>query len=146
LKRCFLEKESDKEESEMAERVPIREGLFQEGPDGGVLLGNKCKSCGQLFFPKAKLCQACLHEELEEAPLSRRGKLYSYTIAHMPSSFFPPPHAMGYVTFPEGVRVFAPLKIIEDKPFDVGMEMEVVIEKLADLDEKEVIGYVFKPV
>jgi len=44
------------------------------------------------------------------------------------------------------VRVFAPLKIIEDKPFDVGMEMEVVIEKLADLDEKEVIGYVFKPV
>ncbi len=64
----------------------------------------------------------------------------------MPSSFFPPPHAMGYVAFPEGVRVFAPLKIIEGKPFDVGMEMEVVIEKLADLDEKEVIGYVFKPV
>ena len=130
----------------MAERVPIREGTFQEGPDGGTLLANKCKSCGQIFFPKAKLCQACLHEELEEAPLSRKGTLYSYTIAHMPSSFFPPPHAMGYVAFPEGVRVFAPLKIVEDKPFDVGMEMEVVIEKLADIDEKELIGYVFKPV
>jgi len=130
----------------MAERVPIRERTFKEGPDGGALLANKCKSCGQIFFPKAKLCQACLHEELEEAPLSRKGKLYSYTIAHMPSSVFPPPHAMGYVVFPEGVRVFAPLKIIEDKPFDVGMEMEVVIEKLADLDEKELIGYVFKPV
>ena len=103
----------------MAERVPIREGTFQEGPDGGVLLANKCKSCGQIFFPKAKLCQACLHEELEEAPLSRKGKLYSYTIAHMPSSFFPPPHAMGYVAFPEGVRVFAPLKIIEDKFSDI---------------------------
>ncbi len=130
----------------MAERVPIREGTFQEGPDGGVLLANKCKSCGQIFFPKAKLCQACLHEELEEAPLSRKGKLYSYTIAHMPSSFFPPPHAMGYVAFPEGVRVFAPLKIIEDKPFDVGMEMEVVIEKLWEFEEKELIGYVFKPI
>ncbi len=130
----------------MAERVPIREGTFREGPDGGVLLANKCKACGQIFFPKAKLCLACLHEELEEVPLSKKGTLYSYTIAHMPSSFFPPPHAMGYVDLPESVRVFAPLKIIEDKPFDVGMEMELVIEKLGEVDEKEIIGYVFKPV
>ncbi len=130
----------------MAERVPIREGAFREDAGGGVLLGNKCTACGQIFFPKVKLCLACLHEELEEAPLSRRGRLYSYTIAHMPCSFFSPPHAMGYVDFPEGVRVFAPLKIIEEKPFEVGMEMEVVIEKLWDLEEKEVIGYVMKPV
>jgi uncharacterized OB-fold protein len=129
----------------MAERVPIREGTFREGPDGGVLLANKCTACGQLFFPKAKLCQACLHEELEEAPLSRKGALYSYTIARMPSSFFLPPHAMGFVDFPEGVRVFAPLKIIEDKPFEVGMEMEVVIEKLWEFEGKELIGYVFRP-
>ena len=130
----------------MAEKVPIREGTFREGAEGGVLLANKCKSCGQLFFPKAKLCLACLHEDLDEAPLSRRGTLYSYTIAHMPSSFFPPPHAMGYVDFPEGVRVFAPLKIVDEKPFEVDMEMEVVIEKLWEFEGKELIGYVFKPV
>jgi uncharacterized OB-fold protein len=129
----------------MAERVPIREGTFREDTEGGVLLANKCTSCGQLFFPKANLCQACLDEGLEEAPLSRKGKLYSYTIAHMPSSFFPPPCAMGFVDFPEGVRVFAPLKMIEDKPFEVGMEMEVVIEKLWEFEEKELIGYMFRP-
>jgi uncharacterized OB-fold protein len=130
----------------MPERVPIREGTFREDAGGGVLLANQCASCGQLFFPKAKLCQACLHEDLEEAPLSRKGTLYSYTVAHMPSSFFPPPHAMGYVDFPEGVRVFAPLKITEDKPFHVGMEMEVLIEKIWEFEGKELIGYVFKPV
>ncbi len=130
----------------MAERVPIREGTFREEAEGGVLLANNCASCGQIFFPKAKLCLACLHEELEEAPLSREGKLYSYTIAHMPSSFFAPPHAMGYVDFPEGLRVFAPLKMIDGKPFEVGMDMEVVIEKLWEFEGKELIGYVFKPV
>ena len=53
---------------------------------------------------------------------------------------------MGFVDFPEGVRVFAPLRMIEDKPFEVGMEMEVVVDKLWEYDEKELIGYVFKPV
>lgn len=130
----------------MVEKVPIREGAFREGPDGGVLLANRCTACGQVFFPKARLCQACLYETLEEAPLSRKGKLYSYTIAHMQSSFFPPPCAMGFVDFPEGVRVFAPLKMVEERPFEVGMDMEVVIEKLWEFQEKELIGYVFRPI
>jgi uncharacterized OB-fold protein len=37
-------------------------------------------------------------------------------------------------------------KATEEKPFEVGMEMEVVIEKLGEVDGKEIIGYVFKPV
>jgi len=68
-------------------RVRYAKALFREGSGGGALLGNRCTSCGQIFFPKAKLCQACLHEELKEVPLSRKGKLYSYTIAHMPSYY-----------------------------------------------------------
>ena len=128
----------------MARRVPIREGTFREGPDGGALLGNRCTSCGQIFFPKAKLCQACLHEELKEIPLSRKGTLYSYTIAHMPSSRFIPPCAMGFVDLPEGLRIFAPLKMLEGSAFEVGMEMEVVIDKLWEEGEKEVIGYMFQ--
>jgi len=78
--------------------------------------------------------------------LSRRGRLYSYTIAHMPSTHFQPPYAIGFVDLPEGVRVFAPLKMTEAKPFKVGMDMEVVIEKLWQEDDKQVIGYKFKPV
>ena len=85
----------------MAETVPVREGTFTESPEGGVLLANKCTSCGRIFFPKAEVCLACHHEELEELVLSRRGKLYAYTIGHMPSSHFMPPYAVGYVDMPE---------------------------------------------
>jgi len=129
----------------MTERIPIREDSFIEGPEGGILLANRCKSCGQVYFPKAVFCLTCFNEEMQESKLSRRGKLYSYTIGRMPASHFQPPYAIGYVDMPEGVRIFAPLKMMEDKPFSIGMDMEVVIEKLWQEGDKEVIGYKFKP-
>jgi len=64
----------------------------------------------------------------------------------MASTHFPPPYAIGLVDMPEGVRVFAPLKITEDQPIRIGMEMEVMIEELWQEDDKKVVGYKFKPV
>lgn len=125
--------------------VPIREGVLTEGPDGGRLLANRCKSCGQVFFPNVDFCFSCFGEDMEDIVLGRRGKLYTYTIGYMASMHFQPPYAIGYVDMPEGVRIFAPLKMMEGKPFKVGMEMEVVIEELWREGEKQVIGYRFRP-
>lgn len=129
----------------MAEKVPVKEGVLFEGPDGGALLGNKCNSCGQVFFPRARFCLSCFHEETEEIVLGRKGKLYSYAISHMPSTHFEAPYAAGYVDMPEGVRVFAPLKMVAERPFEVGMDMELVIERLWQEEDREVIGYRFRP-
>jgi uncharacterized protein len=130
----------------MGEKVPIKQGIFMEDFYGGVLLGNKCVSCGQIFFPKARFCFSCFNEDLEGIILNRRGKLCSYTVAHIASTHFEPPYAAGFVDLPEGVRIFVPLKIVEGKPFKVGMEVEVVIEKLWEEGDKEVIGYKFRPI
>ncbi len=129
----------------MMERRPIENGLFKEGPEGGTLCGGKCTSCGHVFFPPAKLCLECGHEELAEVELSRQGTLYSYTIGHMPSSHFDPPYAVGEIDLPDGVRVFAPLVMVENTPFEVGMDVDLIIEKLWEEEGKEVIGYKFKP-
>ena len=130
----------------MAEKVPVRQGLFAEEIDGGVLLANKCKSCGQVFFPRAIFCLTCSHKELTELKLSHRGKLYSYTISHLPSAHFPAPYAIGFINMPEGIRIFSPLVIDDRKPFNVGMEMELIIEKLWEQGGKEISGYKFRPV
>lgn len=132
----------------MAERVPIREGTFIESAKGGILLANRCKSCGQTFFPKSSICFNCFSEDMEEMELSRIGKLYSFATAYMPSVHFQPPYTVGMVEMPEGMRVFGPLKIQEGERerLRVGMEMEVIIEKLWEEGETEVIGYKFKPV
>lgn len=129
----------------MADAVPFWEGIFEEGDKGGRLLGNQCKSCGKIYFPKAQFCFNCLDKGMEEVGLSRRGKLYSYTIGRMASTHFQPPYAIGLVDLPEGVRVFAPLKMTKDKPFRLGMDMEVVVEELWQENDKQIIGYRFKP-
>ena len=130
----------------MPQRIPVREGTFIESSEGSMLLANRCKSCGQVFFPKSKICYTCLGEEMEELKLGRRGKLYTYTIGRMASIHFDPPYAIGYIDMPEGVRIYAPLGLVNDKPLEVGMEMEVSIEKLWQDGDKEVIGYKFYPV
>ena len=130
--------------SSVAEKVWIREGIVTEGPEGPSLAGNQCKACGQVFFPKAEqVCLNCLEGPLEVLPLSRRGKLCSYTVVHMPASGFQPPYAVGFVDLPEGVRVFTPLEMEEGKPFKEGMEMEVRIGTLWEEEDKEVMGFKF---
>jgi uncharacterized OB-fold protein len=128
----------------VSEKVWIREGIVTEGPEGETLAGNQCKSCGQVFFPKAEqVCLNCLEGPLEDLALSRKGALCSYTVVHMPASGFQPPYAVGFVDLPEGVRVFTPLEMEEGKPFKEGMEMELRVGTLWEEEEKEVMGFKF---
>jgi len=83
---------------------------------------------------------------MKEIALGRYGKLYSYTVSFLPSTHFEAPYAVGYIDLAEGIRVFAPLKMLEEKPFKVGMEMQIAVEKLWQEGDKEVIGYIFIPI
>ena len=124
------------------------EDAFTETAEGGRLVGAKCRKCGQVFFPKVRACLNCFNEDMKDVVLSRRGKLYSYTIGRMPSLHFWPPYCLGYIDMPEGVRIFAPLKVEESgyEQLKIGMEMSVTIEKLWQEDDKEIIGWKFEPV
>src|SRR5687767_2534098 len=68
---------------------PAIEGWFTTGPSP-ALLGSRCTSCGTVFFPPTEgFCKnpACSSEVFEEQPLSRRGRVWSYTDAQ----YQPPP-------------------------------------------------------
>ena len=60
---------------------------------------------------------------------------------------FKPPSANGYVAMDKGILVFGPLHIQEDRPFEIGMEMELKIETLwteqSGDGEKEIVGFRF---
>jgi uncharacterized OB-fold protein len=77
--------------------------------------------------------------------LSHKGKLYSYTIVHMPSEHFDPPYAVGWIELPEGIKIFSQIRGWQEHALTTGMEMTLYFEKLWDEGEKEVIGYVFRP-
>ena len=129
----------------MGEKVFIREDIFTEGPEGITLLANKCKSCGKVYFPKLRYCANCFSVDLEDIPLSRRGTLYTYTTTYMPSMHFEPPYANGYIDIEQGARIFAPLVILKDKPFKIGMEMKLEVDTLWREGEKEFVGFRFCP-
>jgi uncharacterized OB-fold protein len=129
----------------MKTRVPFREGLFEENSGRCILLGARCRQCGQVIFPRRESCLNCLGHELEPIRLSRNGKLYTYTIVHMPSEHFTPPYAVGWIELPEHVRVFSQIRGWQEYPLEIGMDMKMNIEKLWDEEEKEIIGYVFRP-
>ncbi|MEV7615864.1 zinc ribbon domain-containing protein [Streptomyces sp. NPDC089799] len=65
-------------------RTPVVGGWFTEDGPGGEfrLLGTRCSACGSVFFPREDtFCRnpACGGGDLAEVPLSRRGRVWSYT-------------------------------------------------------------------
>jgi len=88
---------------------------------------------------------------MEKVALSRRGKLYCFTIVEWPR-LKPPnypifPYAYGYVDLPEGARVLAALRGCELDWLKIDMEMELATGKVGeDGSGNDVIGYWFEPV
>jgi len=129
----------------MTDGIPFKEGLFEEVSGKWSLVGCRCKQCEKIIYPCREVCLNCLSEAMERFYLSRDGKLYSFTIVHMPSEHFKPPYAIGWIELPEGIRIFSPIRNWQEHPLKIGMDMELDIENLWEEGEKKVIGYVFKP-
>lgn len=115
----------------------------------GALLGSKCSKCGSVFFPKKIVCLKCLVEgTLLVQPLSKKGRLYSYTISEIAPPGFVAPYAFGYIDLPEKVRVFGKIKCPDPKPESLrpGMELEIEIEMAKGEEGLKFKDYSFKPV
>jgi uncharacterized OB-fold protein len=138
-------------------RVPAIEGWFTLDDNQPALLGSKCTSCGTFAFPQETyFCRnpECKGTEFAETPLSRRGKVWSYTDA----CYQPPKPYMAadpYVPFSIAAVELADEKMVvmgqvvpgvtvED--LAVGTEVEVVLDTLYEDDEHEYMVWKWKPV
>ena len=133
-------------------RVPIEPGFFtipERAGDALRLLGSRCRSCGEPFFPRRVVCARCLSGELDDVELGPRGTLYTYTYVHVPLFGSPRSEADGYgvgqVDLPEGPRVQA---VLSGGPqdFRIGMPMELELETLRTTEQgEEVVIFRFRP-
>lgn len=136
--------------------TPAIEGWFTTG-DTPQLLGSRCTTCGTVYFPRrAGFCRnpQCDGTEFEEAALSRRGTVWSYTDAQ----YQPPapylagsepyvPFAIAAVELPEGLVVLGQVADgygVAD--LHVGAEVELVVEPLYTDDGGERTIWRWKPV
>lgn len=132
-------------------QIPVKEGLWRAPPDEEpYLIGSKCSSCGEIVFPKMQVCPNCQEQNVEEVKLSRRGKIYTVTVVmQQPPLYYkgPVPYALGYVELPEGVRLETLYTDCDPDSLEIGMDVELVVEKLYDDDEgNELITYKFRPI
>jgi uncharacterized OB-fold protein len=142
-------------QSSLKKQVPIKEGMMKLPVKQGEkpsLLGSKCCSCGEVYFIRRSRCEQCQSDKLEHIELGRRGKLFSYSIMYYPAPppYKPPdpfvPYGLGWIELPEGLAVLSHLTENDPKKLQVGMEMELVIDKLEE-DEagNEIMYYKFRP-
>ena len=126
-------------------RLAVIDGWFTMDPDNPRLIGNRCKVCGDYYFPKAMSCRNpdCMQDDLEEVLLGTKGKLWSYTNNHYPP---PPPDGSPDPFVPYALVV---TELYEEKlmvmgqlakgydftALKEGMEMELVVEPLHVDDE-----------
>jgi uncharacterized OB-fold protein len=133
-------------------RVPVLEGLFA-GPSGEPhLLGGRCRGCDSRFFPSRWETHdpKCEHPEIEEIPLSRRGRLASYTVHRFQAP--PPfrmepyePYAIGAVELPEDLLVIGMLTGVDVDDIAIGAEVELVLGRLfTDDDGNDVVTYMWR--
>lgn len=136
---------------EVKKRIPVKEGLFRWPLSPGEearLVASECLSCGEILFPKRQICTNCQGETLKEITLSRRGKIYSFSVVmQRPGRFYegPVPYAFGYAEFPEGVRIEGLIVCDDFDALRIGMDVELVIERLYDdKDGNEVVAHKFR--
>jgi uncharacterized protein len=138
--------------------TPAIDGWFTTGPEP-TLLGSRCDSCSTVFFPPTGpegFCRnpGCAGESNTLTPLSRRGRVWSYTDAQYqpPPPYIPPtdpfePFALAAVELDEGMVVLGQVAAgygVAD--LSVGAEVELVVETLYTDDTGERSIWRWKPV
>jgi uncharacterized OB-fold protein len=136
--------------------IPAVDGWFTT--DGSPsLLGSRCRACGTYAFPaETYFCRnpECEGQEFDAVPLSRRGRVWSYTDARYQP---PPPYraADPYQPFCIAAVELAAEKMVvmgqvvagvgvDD--LSIGAEVELVTDVLYEDDDHEYLVWKWRPV
>jgi len=140
-------------EQQLANRLPVKEGLYTSidaSDEESALIGSRCSSCGELYFPKRQLCQHCQHNKLEEVVLSKKGKIFSHTtIMQQPGRHYrgPVPYSFGWVEILEGIKIETLFTGCSDKDLAIGLEVEMVLKRLyEDENGNTIVCHMFTPI
>ncbi len=95
-----------------------------------VLVGSQDLRSGKCVFPRIPQTSPSA-PRFAAIDLSQRGLLYSFTVIHPNPRTGEKPFVLAYVDFPEGARAFGRLDLEPGASAEIGMEIEVHIEKPA---------------
>ncbi len=138
-------------------QVAAQPGWYTLDAEAPALLGSKCRRCATVAFPKERaFCRNpdCDGAEFDEVPLSRRGRIWSYTDARYQP---PAPYVAGD---PYGPFCLAAVELAAEQmvvlgqvvagvgvdELAVGDHVELVLERLYEDDDHEYLVWKWRPV
>jgi uncharacterized OB-fold protein len=133
---------------ERADAVTIRPriGRWEVDANGEVsLIGSRCTSCDETYFPEQAVCGRCGGTSTEQIRLAGPARLFSYTIVHQLPSGFTAPMTVGYAELDGGVLVLAPIDATAAQ-LAPGMALDLH-EGVTRIDEagEPMLSYRFRP-
>jgi len=126
--------------------------FWREIPQRYNLIGNKCGSCGRVFFPPRESCPYCRRKsigKMQELKLSGKGEIVTYTIIHAgPENFKKQvPYPIAIIKLEEGPQLTAQIVDCDVDDVKIGMKVESTFRRIQEDGYTGAIyyGYKFKP-
>ena len=107
---------------------------FWDGTRAGELRLQRCRDCGDTYFPPRPFCPGCGSTDVEVYAASGRGALLSYVINHRPHPSFDGHYAIALVQLTEGPTLMSNIVDCPQTPeaLVLDMPLEVVFEEQDD--------------
>lgn len=118
------------------------------------LAGSKCRSCGQIWFPKRHgVCGKCNSQDLADYECPHEGVVAEYTVWDTPYTslngtqlFGAGNRVVAMIRLDDGLHVWSDLEDCDPKKVKVGMRVRMVVRKwMRESNGNWLYGYRFVP-
>ena len=126
------------EPTKQVKRIPVIRNLkLSEDGSKGVLIGRRCRKCGEYLSGAPVFCLNCSSNELDPVEFGQQGVLRTYTIIYVPPSGWKGdvPYILGSVELREGIEVLSEVIDCPKEAIKIGMPMKLVL-KVGGLDSE----------
>lgn len=95
----------------------------------------RCNACQKFWFPPSQTCPHCLSADFAWAPVSGRGKIFSFVVYHRvyhPAFEQDVPYAVALVELDEGPRLLTNIVGVPPEKVTCEMPVKVVFDDVAE--------------
>ena len=116
-------------------RSSIDTQAYWDATRRGELLYQRCGDCDSVIFHPRVLCPYCMSDKVGWERSAGRGKVYSFTVQHVPLRRDVPtklPLVLGIIEMDEGYHMFSEIDETDFARVVVGVPVQVYFDAVAD--------------
>lgn len=121
--------------------------IWRKFPERYNLLGNRCETCGESYFPPRKICHTCRRKgKLVEEEMPREGKIISFTkVFSAPAGFEKEvPYFLAIIELTNNTKLLTQIVERDDALVVAGAKVKMTFRKISEKGDEGPIAYGYK--